>query len=79
MPILPGNAGELPHLGLGLWKAPVASILVELVLVVAGTWLYRRAAAQTFQGAANRRGADLLAGLLLVVGLVTLAVEALAA
>jgi hypothetical protein len=40
MPILPGSAGDLPLLGFGLWKAPVASILVELALIVAGAWLY---------------------------------------
>jgi hypothetical protein len=36
MPILPGNAGDLPDLGFGLWKTPAVSILVELALVVAG-------------------------------------------
>ena len=30
LPILPGNAGDLPRLGFGLWKVPAASILVEL-------------------------------------------------
>ena len=34
LPILPGNAGDLPRLGFGLWKVPAASILVELALVV---------------------------------------------
>jgi hypothetical protein len=44
MPLLPGNAGELPLMGLGLWNVPVASALVELILVIVGTWLYYRAA-----------------------------------
>lgn len=40
LPILPGNAGNLPLLGLGLWQAPVVSAVVELALVLAGTYLY---------------------------------------
>lgn len=79
MPILPGDAGHLPRLGFGLWKAPVASILVELALVVAGTWLYWRAAVQTERGAVGRRRANLLAGLLLVAGLLTLTLDVLVA
>jgi membrane-bound metal-dependent hydrolase YbcI (DUF457 family) len=77
MPILPGNAGHLPRLGFGLWKAPAASILVELVLVVAGAWLYWRAAVHT--RTAEDRRANLMAGLLLVAGLITLGLDALVA
>lgn len=72
------DAGH-PRLGFGLWKAPVASILVELALVVAGTWLYWRAAVQTERGAVGRRRANLLAGLLLVAGLLTLTLDVLVA
>jgi membrane-bound metal-dependent hydrolase YbcI (DUF457 family) len=77
MPILPGNAGDLPRLGFGLWKAPTASILVELALVVAGAWLYWRAAVQT--STPDPRRANLLGLLVLGAGLITLAVDALAA
>ena len=77
MPILPGNAGDLPRLGFGLWKVPVASILVELALVVVGCWLYWRAAVQTSTGDARR--ANLVAGVLLVAGLITLGLDALVA
>jgi hypothetical protein len=77
MPILPGNAGDLPLLGFGLWKAPVASILVELALVVAGAWLYWRAAVQT--SSADTRRAHLLGLLVLAAGMVTLALDALVA
>jgi membrane-bound metal-dependent hydrolase YbcI (DUF457 family) len=77
LPILPGNAGDLPRLGFGLWKVPAVSILVELALVVAGAWLYWRAAVRASAGDARR--ANLLAGLLLVAGLVTLGLDALAA
>ena len=44
LPILPGNIGDLPRLGLGLWQYPLASFSVELALVLAGAWLYWRAA-----------------------------------
>jgi membrane-bound metal-dependent hydrolase YbcI (DUF457 family) len=40
MPILPGNIGDLPKLGFGLWRFPTAAITSELVLVVAGAFFY---------------------------------------
>lgn len=40
MPILPGNAGGLPLLGLGLWNYPLASAAVEVLLVGFGVLLY---------------------------------------
>jgi hypothetical protein len=52
LPVLPGNAGGLPLLGFGLWRVPVASILLEVVLLVGGVWLYWRAA----RSAARPRG-----------------------
>src|SRR5919201_3323626 len=70
LPILPGNAGDLPRLGFGLWKLPAASILVELALVVGGAWLYWRAAVQTSTG--DTRRAHLLRLLVLAAGIVTL-------
>ncbi len=39
MPILPGNAGQLPRLGFGLWKMPAASAAVELALILVGSYL----------------------------------------
>ena len=44
LPILPGNAGNLPVLGFGLWGYPVVAVLVELVLVLGGAYLYHRRA-----------------------------------
>ncbi len=44
LPILPGNLGGLPLLGFGLWRTPVASILLEALLLVGGVLLYWRAA-----------------------------------
>ena len=46
LPILPGNAGGLPLLGFGLWRFPVVSALLELVLVLGGAYLYHRRATQ---------------------------------
>lgn len=42
--ILPGNAGNLPRIGLGLWAIPWISIALELVLILAGAYLYYHAA-----------------------------------
>lgn len=44
LPILPGNAGNLPLLGFGLWGLPTLAALVELALVVVGAYLYYRSA-----------------------------------
>lgn len=44
MPILPGNIGDLPRLGFGLWRYPAASASLELALVLIGALLYWSAA-----------------------------------
>jgi hypothetical protein len=44
MPLLPGNAGNLPLLGLGLWQIPLLTALIELALVLVGAFLYYHAA-----------------------------------
>ena len=44
LPILPGNIGNLPTLGFGLWEYPLASAAVELALVLVGAYLYYRRA-----------------------------------
>ena len=44
LPILPGNAGNLPLLGFGLWGAPTVAAFVELALVLVGAYLYYRSA-----------------------------------
>ena len=40
LPILPGNMGNLPMLGFGLWNAPAVSIALEALLVVGGAYFY---------------------------------------
>jgi hypothetical protein len=44
LPILPGNLGNLPLLGFGLWNYPLVSAIVELALVLGGAYLYFRGA-----------------------------------
>src|SRR5688572_4198339 len=40
MPILPGNPGNLPLLGLGLWNYPWIALSVEIVLGLVGLAIY---------------------------------------
>jgi membrane-bound metal-dependent hydrolase YbcI (DUF457 family) len=80
MPILPGNAGDLPRFGFSLWRFPALSMALELALVIAGAYLYWRAAERTMRGAgvAVERRARILTLSILAAGVVTLAVDALA-
>jgi hypothetical protein len=74
LPLLPGNAGNGPLLGLGLWDYPLVSMGLELALVLVGTYLYyqstQRASAAIPDGG-DQRGRGLLAagvtGLLLLL------------
>ncbi|MDQ3891213.1 MAG: permease, partial [Actinomycetota bacterium] len=52
MPILPANAGDI-RVGFGLWKVEWASIAVEAALLVAGAFLYWRAATAVERAAAT--------------------------
>jgi hypothetical protein len=71
--ILPGAAGGLPRLGFGLWQIPAAAAGVELALVVAGAYLYWRAALRTTTRGRGR--AHLVAAWLLLAGLLTLGLD----
>jgi hypothetical protein len=73
MQIIAGTPGTL---GFGLWRSPAASASIELGLVVAGTWLYGRAA-RDVAGAdtAMRRRARLCTMLLAVGGVAVLALN----
>ena len=76
MPILPGNAGHLPMLGFGLWRYPLAVAAAECELVVAGSWLYWRAARSvTLVAGADRRRAALISILILAAGIGVLALD----
>jgi len=72
MPVLPGDLGNLPRFGFGLWQIPWLSALVELVLVVLGAFLYWRAVPRTGPGASRGR---LVAVLILLGGVATLALD----
>lgn len=78
MPLLPANVGQLPRLGFGLWQMPVASALVELALIIAGSFLYWRAARATARASGRGTGtAHATGALLLASGLITLALDLL--
>ncbi len=47
MPILPGNAYNLPKVGLGLWMYPWLTAGMELIFVLAGAFLYYHASMRT--------------------------------
>jgi hypothetical protein len=73
LPLLPGNAFDLPLLGFGLWNHPVAAALTELALMVAGAAAYWRAVRRLPTAPAGvGRWAPLA---LLVAGLVTLGLD----
>jgi membrane-bound metal-dependent hydrolase YbcI (DUF457 family) len=80
MPILPGNLGNLPRLGLGIWQFPYISAGLELLLIIIGGILYFRSALnrarnQDITQQKKNRTRAMLAGsvtcLLLVLSLVT--------
>ncbi|MFD0715364.1 permease [Paenibacillus sp. GCM10027626] len=53
MPIFPGNLGDLPLLGFGLWKLQAFSIGLELALIAAGAVLYFYSVLSRAKNAAN--------------------------
>lgn len=81
MPMLPGDMGHLPRVGFGLWRMRPASIAVELALVLAGSYLYSRAAIDTAKAASpdgsRAKLAYIASGLMLCAGLLTLALSVL--
>ncbi len=74
LPILPGNAGNLPLLGFGLWQLPIVTMIVELGLALGGAYLYYRRAEHAPASNGQRHTRALVAsgitGLLLVLLLV---------
>jgi hypothetical protein len=73
MPMLPANFGNLPYLGFGLWNRPPAAACVELVLVIAGAFMYWRAATDVSAKAGrNGRLASISAAMIAAFGLLVL-------
>ena len=79
LPILPGDAAGLPRLGFGLWQYPLVSAVVEATLVIGGAYLYWRAATGVERATGGKESrASVLAGLILVAGILTLGLDLLA-
>jgi hypothetical protein len=76
MPILPGNYGNLPRLGFGLWQFRTGSALTELLLVILGAWCYWQAASVvTVAAQRGRTRAMITAALIFLFGVIILAVD----
>lgn len=58
LPLLPGNAGNLPLLGFGWWAVPGLSMAAEALLIVVGGALYFRSVLKRASAASSPRGAD---------------------
>lgn len=70
MPLLPGNIGNFPLLGLGLWQQENVSRLIEGLLVAAGMLLYVKMEIKQKQGSPLAvAGVVLTLGIILVTGL----------
>jgi hypothetical protein len=74
LPILPGNIGNLPTLGFGLWRYPLISAVIELALVLGGAWLYWRAASRVVVATTGKgqRAAAISAALIAIFGVLIL-------
>lgn len=68
MPIMPGNAGMTPHVGIGMWDFPVFTMILEALIVAGGAWVWYSAP----ESGARARRAAMITG---AVGLVVLAVD----
>ena len=76
MPVLPGNLGNMPYLGLGLWNDPRMAACQELTLVITGAILYWRAASEVSANA-GRSGtlAAISATMIAAFGMLVLALD----
>ena len=73
LPILPGNIGNLPRLGFGLWRYPTVSFGIELALVLVGAWLYWRTANRIVKTEGRgARAAAMTAALIAIFGVLIL-------
>jgi hypothetical protein len=68
MPLLPGHDPHQFRFGMGLWRFPWAAAGVELLLVVAGAWLYWRAGRAITLGDDQARRRARLVSLLILIG-----------
>jgi phosphate/sulfate permease len=77
MPILPGNAGDLPLLGFGLWRVPIVAIPLEAALLLLGVFLYWRVAKSVGSRRGSRVTPALVTGALLASGGIVLLLDGL--
>jgi membrane-bound metal-dependent hydrolase YbcI (DUF457 family) len=76
MPLFPGHDLQQLRFGFGLWRYPWIAASMELLLVVAGAWLYWRAAhAITLGDNEARRRARLVSLLILIGGIAVLGLD----
>ena len=76
MPILPGNSGHLPLLGMGLWAHPQLSACLELLLVLIGAALYWNVAKDVARQAGQpTRWATVSASLIVLFGVLVLVMD----
>lgn len=68
MPIMPGNAGVTPRIGMGMWDFPVATMIFELLLVAAGAFIWYSSP----DAAGKAKRAAIITG---VVGVIVLAAD----
>jgi hypothetical protein len=67
LPLLPGNLGNLPLLGFGLWRFPAVSHTVEALLILVGGAIYFRSALARAEKHGTGSGRAVLAGSVTVV------------
>jgi hypothetical protein len=68
MPLLPGDIAHFSKFGYGLWRVPRTTIGIEAFLVVAGAWLYWRAARSVSKAAGRSLTRAIIASLLIAIG-----------
>ncbi|MDX5767650.1 permease [Bacillus cereus group sp. BfR-BA-02675] len=74
LPLLPGNYGDLPMLGFGLWRFPAISIILECILIAVGSILYCRFIVSS-AGAQKKFIARLTGGLVVVLLILSLLIS----
>jgi membrane-bound metal-dependent hydrolase YbcI (DUF457 family) len=79
LPIFPGNLGDLPLLGFGLWQWPAYTIILEAAIIVLGTILYFRSVLSRIKTSSSNHKKNLkmaiiagtVMGILLILSLIT--------
>ena len=67
LPLLPGNIGNFPLLGFGLWDYPIVSGIIELALVLGGVYFYYQSAIYLKDNHRRALTASMVTGALLLL------------